>query len=68
MTKSDFVAPAYMRVGDFAVWCGLSRPTIFRLIRQGKLRRVKVGGASLIDMSSARALLERGDPKSVRGG
>ena len=36
---------------------GLSEPTIYRLIKAGKLAKVKVGRKTLITMESQRALL-----------
>lgn len=36
---------------------GLGRTTIFELMREGRLRRIKVGDRTLIDGDSLRALL-----------
>jgi excisionase family DNA binding protein len=44
-------------VADAKKNLGLSEPTIYRLIKQGKLERVKVGRKTLITMKSQRALL-----------
>jgi hypothetical protein len=60
------IEPAYMRIADFVSWSGLSSPTVHRLCRKGVLRKVRVGGASLIDMSSAHALFRSGYRQPVR--
>jgi hypothetical protein len=60
------VEPAFLRIPDFVVWSGLSAPTFHRLCRKGVLRKVKIGGVSLICMASARALFASGYRGSVR--
>jgi hypothetical protein len=38
--------PGYMRIAKFCKWSDLSPPTVHRLCRKGKLRNVRIGGAS----------------------
>ncbi len=40
-----------------SVACGLSRSTIYRHAKAGRLRLVKVGGRTLVDAASLRALV-----------
>jgi excisionase family DNA binding protein len=46
-----------LTVDETAAALGLSRPTIWRMIRRGELQSVKVGGRRLIPVAALRALL-----------
>jgi excisionase family DNA binding protein len=49
---------AYYRVSnEYCVVYGLSRATVYKLIREGTLRTVKVGGRRLFPRDAAEALL-----------
>jgi excisionase family DNA binding protein len=43
-----------------SVACGLSRSTLYRHAKEGRLRLLRVGGRTLVDAASLRALLEAG--------
>ena len=47
-----------LRVNDAAMWVGLSRSTIYKLIAAKKLQTVKVAGRRLIPVAAIRALIE----------
>jgi excisionase family DNA binding protein len=55
------VVPLAFRLGDAAKAAGLSRTSIYRLIRGGRLRVVRVAGRKLIPAESLKALLASGD-------
>lgn len=50
-----------LRIRDAAIVSGLSRSTLYELLKAGKLRAVKIGGRRLILRDSLEALLLRGD-------
>lgn len=47
------------RIDEVAEMTGLGRTTIFALLKQGDLRRVKIGARTLILASDVDALLQR---------
>lgn len=47
------------RIDEVAELTGLGRTTIFALLKQGDLRRVKIGARTLILASDVDALLQR---------
>ena len=47
------------KVNEVAHALGLSRTTIYKLISQGELRRIKLGASTLIAADSVDALLQR---------
>lgn len=47
------------RIDEVAEMLGLGRTTIFKLLEQGELRRVKVGARTLILASDVDALIQR---------
>jgi excisionase family DNA binding protein len=47
-----------LRVNETVAVSGLSRSTIYELLKAGKLRAVKIGGRRLILRESLQALLE----------
>ena len=49
-----------LRVNETTAVSGLSRSTIYTLLKAGKLRAVKVGGRRLILRESLQALLQTG--------
>ena len=49
-------------IEDAARITGLGRTTVFDLLAKGKLRRIKIGGRTLVEGDSLRALL-RGEQK-----
>lgn len=51
------MTPQTIRINDFCRLYGLGRTKTYDLINQGVLRRVKVGGRSLITWESAQALI-----------
>ncbi len=48
------------QVNEFASAYGLSRSTIYLLMKSGKLRTVRIGGRRLIPRDAAEALLREG--------
>lgn len=50
-----------LRIRDAVIISGLSRSTLYELLKSGKLRAVKIGGRRLILRQSLEALLLRGD-------
>jgi hypothetical protein len=52
--------PGFMRIVKFCKWVDLSPATVHRLCRRGALHKVKVGGASLIEMASWHELTREG--------
>lgn len=49
-----------LRVNEAVAVSGLSRSTLYELLKAGKLRAVKVGGRRLILRESLQALLQTG--------
>ncbi len=49
-----------LRINEATAVSGLSRSTIYELLKAGKLRAVKVGGCRLIVRESLQALLQTG--------
>lgn len=49
-----------LRINEAAAVSGLSRSTLYQLLKAGKLRAVKVGGRRLILRESLEALLQTG--------
>lgn len=47
------------KVNEVALALGLSRTTIYKLIGDGELRRIKLGATTLIAADSVDALLQR---------
>jgi excisionase family DNA binding protein len=47
------------KINEVAQALGLSRTTIYKLIGQGELQRIKLGATTLIVANSVEALLER---------
>ena len=48
--------PLAYTLNDATAACGLSRSTLYRHAKAGRLRLVKVGGRTLVDAASLRAL------------
>ncbi len=44
-------------IADARIATGLSKTKLYSLIKQGTLRKMKVGGRTLVDAASLRALL-----------
>lgn len=51
--------PELLTIREAAIRLGISRDTIYRLVRSDDLRRVKVGAGTRITSSSIDAYLER---------
>jgi excisionase family DNA binding protein len=51
-------SPALIPIKTFAAWSSLSRTTIWRQIRDGHLKAVRVGGRTLIKAADAQAWLD----------
>lgn len=49
--------PLAYTLSDASAACGLSRSTLYRHAAAGRLRLVRVGGRTLVDAASLRALL-----------
>lgn len=49
--------PISYRINDFAKAVGLSRTSIYELIKDGKLKPVKIAGRTLIPSSEAQRLI-----------
>jgi excisionase family DNA binding protein len=56
------IAPRALRVDDFGRTVGLSRTTIYELIKTGRLRAVRVAGRTIIPTSEADRLISEGEP------
>jgi excisionase family DNA binding protein len=52
------MTPQTIRISDFCRLYGLGRTKTYELINEGVLKRVKVGGRSLITWESAQALIK----------
>jgi excisionase family DNA binding protein len=59
-TPINFQERLALRINDAVVVSGLSRSTIYELLKAGKLRAVKIGGRRLILRESLQALLHGG--------
>ncbi len=57
-TGGPTVAPAALSIPDSGRYLGLSRGTIYNLVKRGELRRVKVGRRSLIARQDLDAFLQ----------
>jgi excisionase family DNA binding protein len=47
-----------LRVNEFCATYGLSRSTAYKLMKQGKLRTVLIGGRRVVPVDAAEALLK----------
>jgi hypothetical protein len=47
-------------------WCGLSRSRIYRLAGEGKIRLIKAGKSTLVDVASVRAYLADAPVATIR--
>jgi excisionase family DNA binding protein len=59
-TTAPRYAPRHPKYGTLAAWCayvGYSRSTCYELIKEGKLRAVKLGGRTLIDFEQGLAMM-----------
>jgi excisionase family DNA binding protein len=52
------VEPIALRINDAARKVGLGRTSIYELIKEGKLKTVKVAGRRLVPMSALRELID----------
>jgi hypothetical protein len=57
--------PALFTLKDFAAWSRLSRTTIWRQARAGRLRTLRIGGRTMIRVADAHAWL---NSHPARGG
>jgi len=64
------IEPITATVEQFRVISGLSKDSIYKLIRAGDIRSVVICGRRLIDLDSFRALIGRTSPHTLpmRGG
>lgn len=60
--------PEYARVAEAMTRFGLSRTGIYRLAGRGHIRLVKLGGRTLVDLSSVRAYLASQPPAQITTG
>jgi excisionase family DNA binding protein len=58
LTTGEASEPLTLSIKDAARRLGLGRTTIYKLIGEGQLHRVKVGNRTLISMASVRALID----------
>ena len=49
-----------LRINDYCAAYGLGRSTVYKLMKEGKLRTVLIGGRRLIPVEAAEALLSGG--------
>jgi excisionase family DNA binding protein len=54
------IQPRAYRVSDFCATYGVSRATLYKLIKEGKIRKAKIAGRTVIPADEAEALLRRG--------
>ncbi len=59
-------APEYARIPEACRRYGVSRSGLYRLAGEGKIRLVKLAGATLVDCGSVRAFMHTLPPASVR--
>jgi len=57
MELFDTLPKRALRVREFAKLYGLSKGTVYRLIKIGMLRSIKLGGCRLIPVDAAEALI-----------
>lgn len=55
--RRELVEPLGHPVTDTAIMLGVTRPTIYKLIAEGKLRSIKVGNRRIVTRASIDALL-----------
>ena len=58
LQKALDVQPLLYRINDFVQVTGLGRSTTYRLIKEGKLRIVKIAGRTLIPADEVTRLIE----------
>lgn len=51
------------RIKDFCAAYGVSRTTVYKLIAEGTLKTVRIGGRRLVPVDAAEALLSTGGGK-----
>jgi excisionase family DNA binding protein len=56
--RPEPIKPVTITVETYTQMFGLGRTTVFRLLSEGKLERVRIGRRTLITMASAEALIE----------
>lgn len=57
MPRTDTVAPAALSIPSCAKTLGISRDTVYRLVRERKLRLVKLGTRTVIPVAEVDRLL-----------
>ncbi len=62
--QAPTVDPVTLRISDAAQCLGLSRPSIYKLIRQGDLRCVKIAGRSLVPFEDIKRLVAEATRRS----
>jgi excisionase family DNA binding protein len=50
--------PLAYRINEFCALLGISRTTLYALVKDGKIRMVKIGGRSLVPASEGQRLLQ----------
>lgn len=65
MNQKSEITPAALRVEQAAQYLSLGRMSIYRLIRERRLRPVKVGAATLIPRAQLDALLGAADTEAA---
>lgn len=55
------MSPATYSIKDLADLLGLGRTTIYKLIGEGRLTRIKIGARTLIPADDVRALIAAGE-------
>jgi excisionase family DNA binding protein len=70
MAERAIMEPITATVAQFCTISGLSRDSVYRLIRDGEIRSVVICGRRLIELASYRDLLVRTSPHTSarRGG
>jgi predicted DNA-binding transcriptional regulator AlpA len=58
------ITPRALRVPDFCATYGISRSTLYMLIKRGDVRMVKIAGRTVIPTEEGDALIRKPDPSA----
>jgi hypothetical protein len=58
MNGSENIRPKFMRVAAFSAYSGLTIDRIYKLARDDKIKLVRLGGSTLVDVDQAMGFLE----------
>jgi excisionase family DNA binding protein len=58
MTNRNNLEPLTLTINDACKVIGIGRTSLYELIRQGRLKTIKVAGRTLVPMAALRVLVE----------